>query len=218
MLLMSKPIVFRFPLLVFVLAAGLGFLAACDLIPGSGGTDPVVPVTPTIEAPATRFEASSHAPSVIVSLTSSLGASIYYTLNGTTPSSASIHYNAPFSLKQTTRVKAIAVNSSGASSIATQLFLFKRTTQELFSTDGTVTERMDYHYDPAGYFCDCIEDYQGSPLAYFQKFVYTYDPATGKRARRDTYNASNVLTGYRTFSFDSTTGRNNRRDFYNASG
>lgn len=50
------------------------------------------------------------------------GVAIYYTLNGTDPTTASQPYNAPFPLTETTTVKAIAVYKSIVSDVATMTF------------------------------------------------------------------------------------------------
>ena len=50
------------------------------------------------------------------------GVAIYYTLDGTDPTTASQPYNAPFLLTETTTVKAIAVYKSIVSDVATMTF------------------------------------------------------------------------------------------------
>ena len=51
------------------------------------------------------------------------GASIYYTLDGTEPSAASTLYTGPFSITETTNVKAIAVNGDATSDVASKAFV-----------------------------------------------------------------------------------------------
>ncbi len=51
------------------------------------------------------------------------GASIYYTLDGTEPSAASTLYTGPFTITETTNVKAIAVNGDAISDVASKAFV-----------------------------------------------------------------------------------------------
>ena len=75
------------------------------------------PQTPTVNAPnfsgATQFEESTQ-----VTMTGTTGASIFYTLDGSTPTAESTLYEGPITLSETTVVKAIAMISS--TSVATR--------------------------------------------------------------------------------------------------
>lgn len=74
---------------------------------------------PTISGDALFVESTN------VTITSSVdveGVAIYYTLDGTDPTTASQPYNAPFPLTETTTVKAIAVYKSIVSDVATMTF------------------------------------------------------------------------------------------------
>ncbi|MEE1121779.1 MAG: chitobiase/beta-hexosaminidase C-terminal domain-containing protein, partial [Prevotella sp.] len=51
------------------------------------------------------------------------GASIYYTLDGTDPSAASTLYTGPFSITETTNVKAVAVSGDATSDVASKAFV-----------------------------------------------------------------------------------------------
>lgn len=83
---------------------------------GSGGS-----VTPTVAAPTisgtTPFEETTS-----VTMSGPAGASIYYTVDGSTPTSSSTQYSAAFTLSDTTTVKAIAVKDSVSSSVASRTF------------------------------------------------------------------------------------------------
>ncbi|RLP54793.1 MAG: hypothetical protein D6160_08220 [Ketobacter sp.] len=76
----------------------------------NGGTDPApdVVATPTINPDGGSFQGS-----IDVSIASSTpGATIYYTLNGSRPGTGSTAYNAPFTLTESAQVRAIAVMSN----------------------------------------------------------------------------------------------------------
>jgi len=68
--------------------------------------------TPTVARPVINPPGGNFTEPVTVSLsTTTSGAAIYYTLNGTTPSTSSMLYSRPFELEQTATVKAIGVLS-----------------------------------------------------------------------------------------------------------
>lgn len=52
-------------------------------------------------------------------------ATIYYTLDGTTPTTASTKYTAPFTIKETTTLKAFAVSGSKSTAIQTVVYTYK---------------------------------------------------------------------------------------------
>jgi len=77
-------------------------------------------LSPTAAAPTITPAAGTYTLPVTVTMTdSTAGASIYYTLNGTTPSAASTLYTAPFALSAPVTVEAIAVASGYANSAVT---------------------------------------------------------------------------------------------------
>ena len=57
-----------------------------------------------------------------VSIAAGEGLKVYYTLDGIDPTNASPEYTAPFEVKETTTVKAIAYNGENASEVTTQTF------------------------------------------------------------------------------------------------
>ncbi len=97
---------------------------ALPLAMGCGGL-PVFPPGSTQPLIATPVIATTPALSgaVIITLTTSTPASaIYYTLDGTTPNSATPQYFAPFLLASNATLNAITISPSGTSTIATQTF------------------------------------------------------------------------------------------------
>lgn len=83
-----------------------------------GGEAPSTVTAPTITG-ETPFTSST-----TVTITAGEGSEIHYTLDGTTPDDRSDSYSAPFTLTETTTVKAIAYNEDGdASSVVTKEFV-----------------------------------------------------------------------------------------------
>ena len=74
-------------------------------------------VTGTVQAPTFSVAAGSYGPAQTVSLTSATpGATIYYTTNGTTPTSSSSQYSTPISVSTSQTIKAYAVLTNWADS------------------------------------------------------------------------------------------------------
>lgn len=84
---------------------------------GAGGSQ-----TPTVAAPVISGS-NPFAETTSVSITcSTAGASIYYTVDGSTPSAASTAYTEALTLTDTTTVKAIAVKDGVSSSVSSRTF------------------------------------------------------------------------------------------------
>jgi len=95
-------------------------LCACG---GGGAANIGTSPPPQPAAAPTVATAAALNGAVVVSLASSTpGATIYYTVDGSTPTSSSQIYQAPFLLASNLTVKAIAQSSAGASSVASQAF------------------------------------------------------------------------------------------------
>ena len=85
--------------------------------------DGVEPVLPAVVAPTILPEESEFASSVEVSMIcATADATIYYTLDGTDPTTGSTQYTDPFTLTATTTVKAIAVLGNETSEVVTATF------------------------------------------------------------------------------------------------
>lgn len=78
-------------------------------------------VTPTVAAP-TISGTTPFAETTSVTMSGPAGASIYYTVDGSTPTSSSTQYSAAFTLSDTTTVKAIAIKDGVSSSVASKTF------------------------------------------------------------------------------------------------
>lgn len=83
---------------------------------GGGGSNPSTLAAPTISG-NTPFTESTQ-----VTITAAEGATIKYTTDNSTPTSASSTYNAPLTLNATTTVKAIAIKDGKTSSVASKKF------------------------------------------------------------------------------------------------
>lgn len=82
---------------------------------GGDNTNPAV-AAPTISG-TTPFETSTQ-----VTISAESGATIHYTTDGSTPTAASATYSAPFTVSETTTVKAIAIKDESTSTVAQKIF------------------------------------------------------------------------------------------------
>lgn len=90
----------------------------------SGVTDEAPLVVP---APVFSPEAGTYSGSVEVSLTAQDGLAIYYTTDGSEPTTASAVYESPFTLTETATVQAIAVDAEGnASEVASAEYVIRQ--------------------------------------------------------------------------------------------
>ena len=84
---------------------------------GSGGGQQTVSVSAPVFAGETQFEESTE-----VSMSAEAGATIHYTLDGSTPTAESTVYSTPITLSDTTTVKAIAVKDGVSSSVTSRVY------------------------------------------------------------------------------------------------
>ena len=84
---------------------------------GSGGGQQTVSVSAPVFAGETQFEETTE-----VSMSAEAGATIHYTLDGSTPTAESAVYSGPVTLTETTTVKAIAVKDGVSSSVTSRVY------------------------------------------------------------------------------------------------
>jgi len=94
------------------------------------GADATVVVTPVISPPGGQF----NTPQQVSLATTTSGAAIRYTLDGSKPGGTSTLYTGPFSVSTSTTVKAFATrNGFGPSAVASAVFTISAPTKTLFS-------------------------------------------------------------------------------------
>jgi beta-glucanase (GH16 family) len=90
---------------------------------GGGGTTTTGPTQPTAATPTISTTAAQNGAEVVTLASSTSGATVYYTIDGTTPTASSIQYIAPFLVSSNLTVNAIAIASGETnSSVASQKF------------------------------------------------------------------------------------------------
>jgi len=132
---------------------------------GASGGGPVTPsITPTITATASLAAAQ------LITITDQIaGATIYYTVDGSTPTSASTQYLAPFLLTTTATVNTIAVSGATQSSVVSQPFTLSIPSNTLvwseeFSNSGSANTQPNpavwtYDAGATGYGNSELQDY-----------------------------------------------------------
>lgn len=111
---------------------------------GEGGDTPVV-----VEAPVITPATGTYSEAQTVTITAAEGNSIFYTLDGTEPSDASTVYEGPFTVSETTTIKAIATNDDDvASPVATSVITILPTYKSIADMLAVIsTEKVDVVYE-----------------------------------------------------------------------
>jgi uncharacterized repeat protein (TIGR03803 family) len=92
--------------------------------PVTSGTYTIVPPSAPVFSPAPGTYATAQS----VSITSAGATSIYYTTNGSTPTTSSTLYTGPVPIAATTTLRAIGVNANGSSSVTSGTYTIGSTT------------------------------------------------------------------------------------------
>src|SRR5215467_12446768 len=108
----------------------------------TGGGGP--PTAPTITT-ATGGQTGAQNGAVIVTLSAASGTTIYYTVDGSTPTSSSQPYLAPFLVASNLTVNAVAIASGQSSTVTTQNFSPNIASNQLvwseeFTSTGTLSQ------------------------------------------------------------------------------
>ena len=114
--------------------AGRFVVSAMEVTTGGAGIERSE--TPVISPESTTFGDDG----MLVTISAAAGASIYYTLDGTTPTEASELYAAPIALTATATVKAIAIEEGkSASAVAEQTYTYRSGEFKMTSVLGSAT-------------------------------------------------------------------------------
>lgn len=135
--------------LLVVLGAGVPmFLAGCGS--GTPSATTSVPVVPAATNPSITA-ATALGGAQLITITNQLtGGIVFYTLDGSAPSSTSLQYLAPFLITQTTTVNAVAISATTQSSVSTQAYTLNIPSNTLvWSDDFTNTTNANIQPNPA---------------------------------------------------------------------
>lgn len=116
--------------------------------------DPIITVEPPTIAPNT----GKYYENQTVSIVAEEGCNIYYTVDGSSPSTSSLLYESPFSISVTTTIKAIAVDADG-------------NTSQISSSVITIAERESNGSFEAPYTYDDIKDISSSTKNVWMKGI-----------------------------------------------
>ncbi len=120
----------------FTLTASKAQVRATQIVVtyATGGTPATQVTAPTIEGETPFAEQTT------VTITGAEGTTVYYTTDGTTPSDQGNEYTDPFTISETTTVKAIAYDAqSNASDVVTKTFTKQAATQRQGTADDPYT-------------------------------------------------------------------------------
>jgi len=97
----------------------MAFLCGCG--GGSGASMPVVPTQAQVAAPTISMKGAQAGAQIVSLASSTSGASIYYTVDGSTPTTASVQYEAPFLVASNLTLNAYATLSGDKPSAVTTM-------------------------------------------------------------------------------------------------
>lgn len=129
-----------------------------EVYPDNGGNAVKVSAVSIITSPPNVSGMANNAEVIVILSTATSGATVYYTLNGTTPTSSSNKYSIPFSVKtsnpigEAVTVKAIGVKSGLASSVVSEkeiIFRVKTHTVTFMDYTGTVLDTKPVEHGQA---------------------------------------------------------------------
>ena len=150
------------------------------------GEAPITVAAPTITG-TTPFVRSTE-----VTITAEAGVSIYYTLDGTTPTTQSTLYAEPFTLTATTTVKAIATKSGVSSDVTTQMFtsyyqIANNTQGAALKTAmcGIIYGRTELDYDDLWTAYQTTDVRSDGTIWDMYSSITTYDPVNGSHANSE---------------------------------
>ena len=138
------------------------------------------------------FDGSIQAPVIsitkrgVVSITAATGATIYYTTDGSTPTTASTQYSEPFSVQDGVVVKAIAAAGSITSSVASATAEVEEPNLygKKMSNTGAMSDNAEWLVS------------RKIPIAGGSSFTWTYTGATSNETIVVEFNSSNQKTEY----------------------
>jgi hypothetical protein len=127
------------------------------------GFTPITAGTPSTATPT--FYPSATNPNLIAITDTSAGAAIYYTLDGSTPTSSSKAYTAPVTVSNTQTLSAIAIVTSGSTTLSSNVTTLTMSTVSLLAGFGTyipTSTATGFHQYSFAYNGD--KDFQASAL------------------------------------------------------
>lgn len=115
------------------------------------------PVEDDVQSPVITPATGTYTEPQTVTITAGEGCAIYYTLDGSAPNDASILYEAPFEVSQTTTVKAVAYNDEDvASKPVTSVITIVKSIANTLETAYTTAEAIALIDDPSSNLKDSV--------------------------------------------------------------
>ncbi len=175
------------------------------------------PTTPTVSNPVFTPAAGNFASPINVTIsTATPGSIIYYTVNGTTPTAASLVYTSPVNIAEETTIRAIAMKADyNPSSVVSATYTFNEGVPPfdvVYEAENASLSGAVVKFTPAGFTGSGFADYVNASNDYVQWNVvvpaggeyilqFRYSLTSGNRPLRISANGSTVAEG---LSFPST--------------